>query len=148
MKTYKLFLDDFRTPEMCLEYSTMWMPIDKSIYVKESWIVVKDYDQFVRTVVQKFSEGEFPDLISFDHDLADEHYGTVSKTNFLSLDEYYNSQDREMTGRDCAKWLVQFCIDNDLNLPGYWIHSMNPGGSKNIHQEMQDWYRFNERFKK
>ena len=147
MKRYNLFLDDFRDPGVCTDYWTKWMPQNRSLYTQGTWVVVRDYSEFVETVSKKFAEGEFPALISFDHDLADEHYGMISKTDFLDLREYYESEDREMTGRDCAKWLVQFCIDNDVDLPDYWIHSMNPGGAERIHQEMQDWHRFNERFK-
>ena len=39
---------------------------------------------------------------------------------------------KEKTGYDCAKWLVEYCLDNDLSLPKYQVHSMNPVGKKNI----------------
>lgn len=38
----------------------------------------------------------------------------------------------EKTGYDCAKWLVDFCIDNKLKFPNYQVHSLNPIGSKRI----------------
>ena len=33
---------------------------------------------------------------------------------------------------DCAKWLVDYCIDNQLTLPLYNIQSANPVGKENI----------------
>lgn len=39
----------------------------------------------------------------------------------------------EKTGYDCAKWLIDYCIDNDLELPKkVLVHSMNPTGAENI----------------
>ena len=66
-----------------------------------------------------------PDVISFDHDLGDEHYTNNSNINY--------SEFKEKTGYDCAKWLIDYCIDNDLDFPKViYIHSMNPYGSLNI----------------
>ena len=39
---------------------------------------------------------------------------------------------QEKTGMDCAKWLVDFCIDNDKRIPDYFVQSANPVGAKNI----------------
>ena len=50
-----------------------------------------------------------PDAISFDHD----------------LDEFG-------TGYDAAKWLVDYCIDNECELPIFACHSANPTGKENI----------------
>lgn len=55
-----------------------------------------------------------PTAICFDHDL-----GIVNNTE-------------EKTGYDCAKWLVNYCIDNKLHLPLYNIQSSNPVGKANI----------------
>lgn len=63
-----------------------------------------------------------------------------TKINFISKKEK-NYSDRffipstfsEKTGYDCAKWLVDYCIDNKLTLPKHvYVHSMNPVGKKNI----------------
>jgi hypothetical protein len=62
-----------------------------------------------------------PEMISLDHDLADIHY---LKPN---SDEY-----AEKIGYDCAKWLIEYCMDNYLDLPKFYCHSMNPVGKKNI----------------
>lgn len=66
---------------------------------------VYDYEEFVAFIMQN----GLPEFISFDHDLG------LGKTGF-----------------DCAKWLVEFCIDNDLKLPEFFVHSQNPVGKENI----------------
>jgi len=39
----------------------------------------------------------------------------------------------EKTGYHCAKWMINYCLDNNLNLPKkILIHSMNIVGSQNI----------------
>jgi hypothetical protein len=94
MGNYNLFLDDIRNPAACLNYKTKFMPEDRSIYSLENWIVVKNYEEFTEIVESKFTSGEFPDLVSFDHDLADIHY---TSDTFSESFEYY-----EETGADCA----------------------------------------------
>ena len=73
-----------------------------------------------------------PELISFDHDLADEHYNTDAM--YDSEDAYNKLYDsfREKTGYECAKWLIDYCLDNKKKLPTFMVHSMNPVGKKNI----------------
>ena len=56
--------------------------------------------------------------------LADQHYHACMSGS----DDY----GPEKTGFDCAKWLVDFCHDNDVPFPRYTIHSMNPVGRLNI----------------
>ena len=61
-----------------------------------------------------------PQFISFDHDLG-------------ALDD---------TGYDFAKWLIDYLLDNNKNLPqgfSYYVHSQNPVGRKNI-QSLMDNY--------
>jgi hypothetical protein len=112
--SYNLFLDDFRDPMDVLRY------IPKcQYYVDREWDIVRNYDEFVKIVTEK----GIPQAVSFDHDLADEHY-----SGFHGYDEY-----QEKTGYDCAKWLIDYCIDNNQELPiAIFIHSMNPVGSRNI----------------
>jgi hypothetical protein len=57
--------------------------------------------------------------VSLDHDLS---YEDQNKT------ENFN----EKTGYDCAKWLVDYCVTNNLPLPDYYVHSFNPVGRMNI----------------
>jgi hypothetical protein len=138
MENYNLFLDDIRNPSACLNYKTRFMPEDRSIYSTENWVIARNYEEFTEIIESKFASGEFPELVSFDHDLADIHY--TSQT-FSESFEYH-----EETGADCAKFLVQFCLDKDLNLPPYYVHSANPTGAERIHGNMQDYYRYKGRF--
>lgn len=112
---YNLFLDDFRYPKDCFDYT--WNPI----YNKEKWIIVRNYNDFIY-IIETF---EMPNIISFDHDLDEEHY--IQQTN---ID--YN-KFTEKTGYDCAKWLIDYIINNELKPPKQvLIHSMNLIGNENI----------------
>lgn len=118
--SYNLFLDDVRNPAECVFY------IHNSIYVDVTWIIVRNYNEFVETIEEK----GLPEIISFDHDLADEHYSPDMYTEIY--DDLYK-EFKEKTGYDCAKWLVNYCIDNKKDLPKtILIHSMNPVGRVNI----------------
>lgn len=115
---YNLYLDDFRNPIDSAYYR------GEAIYAHEEWEVVRNYDEFVKIIQEK----GLPEIISFDHDLADEHYGMHDH-----IDEMEYSAYQEKTGYDCAKWLINYCIDNNKKLPAtILIHSMNPAGSQNI----------------
>ena len=47
--------------------------------------------------------------------------------------EYQEKQQyKEKTGLECAKWLIDYCIDNNQELPNYLCHSQNPVGKDNI----------------
>lgn len=73
------------------------------------WIIARSFDDFVHLIQ---TQG-LPSFVSFDHDLDEE--GPASKT-----------------GLDCAKWLVEYCLDHDLALPPFAVHSQNPPGRDNI----------------
>lgn len=59
-------------------------------------------------------------------------------------DYQYSPPIREKTGLDCAKWLVNLCMDNNLDLPDYIVHSMNPAGAKNIWEYLENYRKFRE----
>ena len=112
---YNLFLDDVRMPKDVFAYTKL------PIYISVDWVVVRNYYAFIALV-----EGKgVPEIISFDHDLADVHY---KKQEFD-----YKNPNLEKTGYHCAEWLIYYCIDNNKELPAeVLIHSMNPAGSMNI----------------
>jgi hypothetical protein len=115
---YNLFLDDERTPLDCLSY------INNNIYLTEEWEIVRNYGNFVSHIL-KYG---LPKIISFDHDLADIHYKKCVNVSNINYDEL-----SEKTGYDCAKWLVQYCIDSgNIELPICYVHSMNRIGGGNI----------------
>ena len=121
MKRYNLFLDDMRNPVDCYGYT------NRFVYLMDDWLVVRNYDEFVKVITEK----GIPTIVSFDHDLADVHYGVQDHVD----EDYYDicaAQD-EKTGYHCAKWLINHCMDNELELPvGILIHSMNGVGARNI----------------
>lgn len=48
----------------------------------------------------------------------------------------------EKTGYDCAKWLVDFCLDRKIQLPSYNIQSANPCGRENINGLLKNYIVF------
>lgn len=111
---YKLYLDDIRP-------------------CPEGFIKVRNYEEFV-CFLKVYG---MPDFISFDHDLADEHYpwnDPSYKTGSLNYDSY-----KAKTGWHCAKYIV----DNDLGLPflGWQVHSQNDIGASNI-MELLSTYQY------
>ena len=114
-KKYYLFLDDVRRPEITFLY--MELPV----YNEPNWIIVKNYYAFITLIQKKV----VPEIISFDHDLGKIHHKVQ--------DFNYDNETYEKTGYHCAKWLIDYCMDNKEELPHEIIvHSMNPYGSKNI----------------
>jgi hypothetical protein len=120
---YKLFLDDVRNPVHCVTYMQSRIGWKNPIYLQNDWMICRNYESFKNTLE---AEG-LPEFVSFDHDLADEHYAPET-------DDY---QYIEKTGLDCAKYLVDYCIKNKLKLPQYACHSMNPAGTKNIMEYLE-----------
>lgn len=131
--SYKLFLDDFRKPIQCVNYMYRRIGNKNPVYLQE-WVVVKNYDEFVDYITIH----GMPELISFDHDLSDAHYsGEIS--NATDWEDYYLLSDREMTGYDCAKWLVDYCETNNKPLPEFYVHSMNSVGTQNIQRYLDNY---------
>lgn len=99
----KLYLDDVRNPPAAYEF-----------------VIVRNYEEFVEWI----KKNGVPDVVSFDYDLADIHYDTITwKESF----EY-----REKTGHHAAKWLIEHCNENQIPFPKSYCHSQNPVGSENI----------------
>jgi hypothetical protein len=117
-----LWLDDLRNPYINLEGR---VPKEKGVV---EWVL--NYEQFTQWI-EKFG---LPEIISFDHDLADEHYTPKEYWhNYQVSKDYQDAQNyQEKTGMDCAKWLVDYCMDNNAQLPKFYVHSANPVGADNI----------------
>lgn len=80
-------------------------------------------------------------MVSFDHDLADEHY----KEYYVAHDAKIIGEKRirydifsEKTGRDCALWLANYCLDKGVPIPLYYMHSLNGIGCANIFTIMEN----------
>ena len=111
-----LYLDDVRTPTTILPGY-------------EQWVVVRNYNEFVDWI----TKNGIPDLISFDHDLADEHMSDYFRQRNMKGYQYpdYPSY-HEKTGMDCAKWLIEYAEEHNVKINYVSVHSHNPVGAKNI----------------
>lgn len=116
-----LFLDDKRYPTDCVYY------IQENIYLEyHMWDIVRDFEEFCGYIQNYFEiNGEIPEIISFDHDLASEHY------DYLQHPIPYDKFSIE-TGYHCALWLKNFCEEKGLSYPKVICHSMNSAGKDNI----------------
>ena len=111
MKETILWLDDIRDPEKPFrgdpEYpSWSWVYNENYFEFDDPKVVwVKNFDEFKAWI----RENGLPGAICFDHDLGIGH-----------------------TGKDAADWLVEYCLDNNKELPLFASQSDNPVGKKNI----------------
>lgn len=122
-----LFLDDIREPEEAYEYMVLRIGEEKArLYKDLEWQVERDYDHFVRWI----EDNGMPDTVSFDHDLAEEHYEIVCACG--SSEDFPEEFEIE-TGYDCALYLVEYAKNHpDETFPEVLVHSMNPYGSERI----------------
>jgi hypothetical protein len=125
MKKYNLFLDDIRTPKDCMEH------IGDPRYINLKWVIVRSHDEFIQTLVSNNESGEFPGLVSFDHDLHDEHYHPSMHKGVHAYENAYKAFEHP-TGRRSAEFLVQLCREKHVQMPGCIIHTMNPAGKVRI----------------
>lgn len=121
--SYNLFLDDFRTPQVA------YRVVHDPRYNNLSWVIAKDYNEFVKRI----EDLGIPDLVAFDHDLADAHYNECQK---LMTDAEYDTLG-EKTGYHAAKYLVNKCVLEGLSIPDYIIHTQNYNGGLAIRSIME-----------
>lgn len=125
-----LWLDDLRNPYIN----------EENRLPKGDWNInwVRNFEEF-RKWIKLYG---IPDAISFDHDLAPEHY-----TPSYFWDNYEESKKyqlwkaktyKEQTGEGCAAWLKDYCRTNDLDLPKVFVHSANPVGADFIKNILKD----------
>lgn len=112
-----LYLDDLRTPVETLEGY-------------HPWSVVRNYEEFVSHI----KHNGIPDLISFDHDLADEHVADYYDKQAQGISTISYDKFKEKTGVDCLNWLVDLVLDDPEQVKPFiiWVHSHNPMGAANI----------------
>lgn len=118
---YYLFLDDNRVP-----HKVNWVKLPNV-----NWVIVRNFEQFVNYI----RKHGVPKAISFDHDLADEHYQEYEWAHDErnpKRGQFRYGKMQIKTGYDCAKWLIEYCMANNQSLPEYYLHTMNPIGAENI----------------
>ena len=90
-------------------------------HLREAFIV-RSYEEAVQFFEDMIPAFDLPDYISFDHDLG------TSKS-----------------GYDILKWLIDYCLLNDLHLHTHCVvHSMNPVGKENIEKLVLNFQQFQE----
>lgn len=110
-----LWLDDSRNP---LEDG--WLPLWAPLKDYDSVVWVRSYQEFIDWIL----ENGVPYCVCFDHDLADIQYHPATQQETV--------QWHEKTGFDAAKWLIDYCIDNNIPFPAWRVQSANPVGRDNI----------------
>lgn len=134
-----LFLDDVRLPyldpityknklgEDQFHFISTYHYSKVELFKTKTWSIVRNYDEFVEWVKIHGVDDLF---ISFDHDLCDTHYRDLNDNK--DIDENYYDNQTIKTGYHCAEWLCKYCIENNKNIPDYYVHSWNVIGTTNI----------------
>lgn len=125
--SYYLFLDDTRKPS---DVNWVDLPLVE-------WTIVRDYKQFVDTIKSR----GMPEFIAFDHDLADEHYGYTGEIGRDDEYEEHRKKYKEKTGYECALWVINYCVDNNLKMCPHVAHSVNPVGRSKINGAFESYKR-------
>ena len=85
---------------------------------RDNWVVARNWTETYDTIKNL----GFPNFISFDHDLGD--------------------PDAEPTGFEIAKMLVDYDMDEYMEIPAdfqFSVHSQNPIGKKNIESYLNNY---------
>jgi hypothetical protein len=108
----RIYLDDIRTPKP----------------ETGDWVVVRNYDEFVKAVtligLRNIS------LISLDHDLDESAMKEWHNSVYHNYTLDYNNIT-EKTGMDCTKWLVEQWLNGEPVVQ-VMIHSANAVGGDNM----------------
>ena len=142
MKTYNLFLDDVRRVEHAYIHSKLTPEntltdvkslVDVSGIPIENWVVVRNYKDFTDAITLL----GLPEVVSFDHDLAEshmQHYFEV--TSISGVIEY--EKLKEKTGKHCAEFLVDMWNKNGRVKPiKTFVHSANVYGVVEIEKVLK-----------
>lgn len=130
-----LWLDDIRNPRE--DNWLVFSPIEQPFEV----IWVKSYAEFVSWI----SQNGLPDAICFDHDLGLDVKISLREKGFSKKKSRRMYKEmNEKNGYDCAKWLIEYCIDTNLPLPKYNIQSANPVGKANIDGILKSYSKFQD----
>ena len=103
MMKYLIWLDDIRNP-----FTGVWWSLVQKLkeqYGFSSIIWARTYEEFVYII----QHNGLPVFICFDNDLGE-----------------------EKEGYDCAKWLIEYCLDHNCDAPDFYIQSDNGPAQDNI----------------
>ena len=109
-----IWLDDVRDVVTYRDRWSIFFPLSHNDYIDVIWL--KNYLSFVEWI----NKNGLPDAICFDHDLGE-----------------------EKSGYDCATWLINYCLDNNIkDLPEWNVQSANPVGKENIMNLLNNYRNF------
>jgi hypothetical protein len=108
MEKVNIYLDDegndSRTPEFVRQSLGHHYP--------EKWLIIDNYFDFIKYVDENLCN---IGLVSFDHDISS-----------------FDQSNKEWTGNDAAKYLMDKCMETNTKFPDFNVHSMNTIGKNNI----------------
>ncbi len=136
MKTL-LWLDAMRNPFQYYQDGDTWHSQFSPIRMPYETVWVKSFLEFTKWI----TKNGLPDGICFDHDLGED----VAKEKVSSDMNKKKAREEKgvaKSGMDCAKWIVEYCLDNNLKLPPYNIQSSNPAGKANIDSFLYSFMEF------
>ena len=105
---------DFEAPQFQLKVTQACQLNPQAVFNDFVW--VKSVDEFTQWI----EANGLPEHICFDHDLG----------------------DNVPSGMDAAKWLTNYCLDNNKKLPTFGVHSDNPAGKVNIESLLFSFMKF------
>lgn len=156
--SYNLFLDDLRHPkDACVRaniddsgkkdyvndgnyiVSTLKQTLLSLTNTKqEDWEIVRTYEQFVDIIKLR----KLPGIVSFDHDLHEEHMKHYFDYSTIYSDVKYD-QLKHKTGMHCAEFIVDYIKSHPKSkIPTMFIHSANKFGSRNIRAVLKDYIKY------
>lgn len=123
-----LFLDDVRTPDMCLNYMYERIGLSVGLYT-EKWKVVANYDEYVQAIIAHHHEITH---ISFDHDLGEDEALAAIERGMSKTQARKKLKKNVKSGYDCALFTKRFYESLGRPTPVMYVHSMNPVGTQRI----------------
>ena len=119
-----LWLDDMRDPflgDWLLSYAP---DFDDN---RENVVWVKNYEDFITWI----TDNGLPYKVAFDHDLGQD-VADANVANGMSKRKSRKEKKGIKDGKDAANWMVDYCLDNEKDIPFFTIQSANPTGADNI----------------
>ena len=78
---------------------------------------------------------------------TDKYIEATIKQKYFGLKPNYMVFDHdERTGYDCAKYVVDYCLQHNCDIPAYAIQSSNPVGKDNICHLMDNYHNYYKKF--
>ena len=120
-------------------------PLDKPPYIDE-WVQFKNlkemkewFQAFLETNNCDVATSNFPEIISFGHDLVLEHTAAESIRPIGS--PIFYSKFKEPTGLQCAEWFTQWADKHEVTPKRLCVHTENPMGQARILDHLNNWKR-------